>query len=76
MPLTAEQARDVADLRLTMIQNMQKDLPPEHGIDKERLRAALDAVRQERSLGDTTGSKAKAKAPSIPLDLDAFMNKK
>ena len=75
MPFSAEDATFVAETRLKMVQNMAKNLPPEHGIDKEKLKAALEIVRSERSLGDATGSKAKAKAPTIPLDLKAFMNK-
>ena len=44
-------------------------------IDKEELKRALGVIRQERSLGDAGGSKAKGKAPTIPLDLEAFMSK-
>ena len=76
MPFSAEDATFVADMRLKMVQNMQGGLAPEHGIDKEELKRALSVVRSERSLGDSTGSKAKAKAPIIPIDLGDFMNKK
>jgi len=76
MPLTIEDARFVADTRLKLVQNMRDGLAPEHGIDKEKLKKALEIVRHERSIGDATGSKAKAKAPSIPLDLASFMAKK
>lgn len=76
MPYTAEQAKFVADLRLKMVQNMAANKPPEAGIDKEKLKEALEIVRHERSIGDATNSGAKAKAPIIPLDLDAFMGKK
>ncbi len=76
MPLTIEDARFVADTRLKLVQNMRDGVAPEHGIDKEKLKAALELVRHERSIGDATNSKAKAKAPSIPIDLGAFMSKK
>ena len=75
MPFSVEDATFVADMRLKLVQNMQKNLAPEHGIDKEDLKRALEVVRKERSLGDAGGSKAKGKAPVIPLDLEAFMNK-
>lgn len=76
MSLSVEDAQAVAQLRLKMVQNMEKNLPPEHGIDKEELKIILEKVRHSRSIGDSTGSGAKAKAPTIPLDLNAFMSKK
>ncbi len=76
MPITVEDARFVADMRLHMVQNMLAGKAPEAGIDKEKLKAALEMVRQDRSIGDATGSKAKGKAPTIPLDLGAFMKPK
>ena len=75
MPFSAEDATFVADMRLKMVQNMRDQLAPEHGIDKEELKRALTVVRKERSIGDAGGSKAKGKAPVIPLDLEAFMKK-
>ena len=75
MPITAEDARTVADLRLKMVQNMRAGKPPEADIDKEELKRALEMVRKDRSIGDATGSKAKAKAPSIPFDIDSFLKK-
>lgn len=76
MPFSVEDARTAADMRLKMVQNMQNNLPPEHGLDKDELKRILESVRNERSIGDAGGSKAKGKAPTIPLDLDAFMSKK
>ena len=76
MSLTIEDARMVADMRLKLVQNMRDGKVPEAGIDKEKLRAALELVRRDRSIGDATNSKAKAKAPMIPLDLSAFMKPK
>lgn len=75
MSLTIEDAQFVANTRLKMVQNMQAGLLPEAGIDKEKLKKALELVRKDRSLGDATGSKAKAKAPVIPIDLSSFMKK-
>lgn len=75
MPFSIEDATFVADARLKMVQNMAKGLAPESGIDKEELKRALEVVRKDRSLGDAGGSKAKGKAPQIPMDLGAFMNK-
>jgi len=75
MSISIEDARFVADMRLKLVQNMRDGLTPEAGIDKEKLKAALAIVRQDRSIGDATGSKAKAKAPTIPIDLEAFKRK-
>lgn len=75
MSLSIEDAQFVADTRLKLVQNMRDGKVPEAGIDKEKLKQALELVRQDRSIGDATGSKAKAKAPTIPLDLDNFMQK-
>ncbi len=72
---SVEDARFVSDLRLKMTKNRAAGLPAEHGIDKEQLKKALVCIRNERTLGDVTGSKAKAKAPTIPIDLNAFMKK-
>ena len=74
--LTIEDARLIADMRLKLVQNMRDGLAPEADIDKDKLKAVLAIVRKDRSIGDATGSKAKAKAPIIPIDLDAFMVKK
>jgi len=76
MSLTIEDARFVADMRLKLVQNMRDGLVPEAGIDKDKLRTALELVRRDRSIGDATNSKAKAKAPMIPIDLGDFMGKK
>ncbi len=73
--LTIEDARFVADMRLKLVQNMRDGLAPEHDISKDKLKAALAIVRKDRSIGDATGSKAKAKAPTIPIDLADFMKK-
>lgn len=73
--ITVEDAKFVANMRLKMVQNMQNGLPPEEGIEKEDLKTVLAKVRHSRSIGDATGSKAKAKAPMIPIDLDAFLQK-
>lgn len=75
MSLTIEDAQFVSQMRMKMLKNMQEDKPAEADIDRDELKRALDIVRQSRSIGDATGSKAKAKAPVIPMDLDAFMNK-
>lgn len=75
MAFSVEDATYVADMRLKMVQNMQNQLPPEHGIDKDELKRCLEVVRKDRTLGDAGGSKAKGKAPVIPLDLEAFMKK-
>lgn len=76
MPFTVEDAHFVSDMRLKLVQNMRDGLAAEAGISKEKLRKALEIIRQDRSIGDATNSKAKAKAPTIPLDLGAFMGKK
>jgi hypothetical protein len=47
----------------------------DHGIDKERLKEALDTVRTDRSLG-AGSKKGKTKSEVIPIDLDALMGKK
>ena len=73
MALTAEQAQNIAQMRLRMVTNMKAGKPAESGIDKDELKATLELIRQDRSLGDATGSKAKAKAPQIPIDLGEFM---
>ena len=73
MGLTIEDARFIANTRLKLVQNMQEGKVPEAGIDKEVLKKTLDLVRQDRSIGDATNSKAKAKAPTIPIDLKSFM---
>lgn len=75
MGLTVDDAKELAQMRLRLLENKKKGLPAEHGIDKEKLKDCLELIRKDRSLGDATGSKAKAKAPVIPMDLDAFMNK-
>ena len=75
MPFSVEDARTAADMRLKMVQNMQNNLAPEHGIDKDELKRILESVRSDRSIGDAGGSNAKGKAPVIPLDLEAFMKK-
>lgn len=75
MSLSIEDAQFVSNTRLKLLQNIKAQLPPDHGIDKEKLKLALELVRTDRSLGDTTGSKAKAKAPIIPIDLESFMKK-
>jgi len=75
MSLTIEDARAVADMRLKLVQNMKADLAPETGIDKDEMKRILEIVRHDRSIGDATGSKAKAKAPMIPIDLEAFKAK-
>lgn len=74
MGLSIEDARFVADTRLKLVQNMSDGKAPEAGIDKDTLKAALEMVRTDRSIGDATNSKAKAKAPIIPIDLKSFMN--
>jgi hypothetical protein len=76
MSLSLEEATFISNTRLKMVQNMQNDLPPEHGLDKEKLKECLALVRKDRSIGDATNSKAKGKAPQIPIDLKAFMAKK
>lgn len=73
MGLSIQEAQFVADTRLKLVTNIKNDLPPEHGIGKEKLKEVLALVRSDRSIGDATNSKAKAKAPMIPLDLDKFM---
>ena len=75
MGLTVDDAREMANMRLKIVQNMQAGKPAEHGIDEEKLAAVLDKVRKDRSLGELSNSKAKGKAPEIPMDLEAFMNK-
>ncbi len=75
MSLSITDAREVADMRLKLVQNIRDGRAPESGIDEDRLKVVLEMVRQDRSIGDATGSKAKGKAPTIPLDLDAFMKK-
>lgn len=75
MSLSIEEAQFVSNTRLKMVQNMQAGLSPEAGLDKEKLKAALELVRKDRSIGDASNSKAKGKAPTIPIDLKAFMSK-
>jgi hypothetical protein len=75
MPLNIEQARFVSDMRLKIVQNVQAGRALDHGIDKERLKEALDTVRTDRSLG-AGSKKGKTKSEVIPIDLDALMGKK
>ncbi|MCK5644194.1 MAG: hypothetical protein KAJ19_25570 [Gammaproteobacteria bacterium] len=75
MSLSIDDAREVADMRLKLVQNIRDGKAPEAGIDEDRMKAVLETVRKDRSIGDATNSKAKGKAPTIPIDLDAFMNK-
>jgi len=76
MSLTVQDARDVADMRLRLVQNIRDHKAPEAGIDQEDLKRCLELVRRDRSIGDATNSKAKAKAPQIPINLEDFMAKK
>lgn len=77
MRLTVEQAQNVSQLRLKMVQNMQKGVPAESGIDEEVLRQALESIRADRSLGEASQAKGKgSSASTIPLDLGEFMKKK
>ena len=73
MSLSIQDAQFVADCRLKLVTNMKNDRVPEHGIEEDDLKRSLELVRHDRSIGDATNSKAKAKAPVIPLDLSAFM---
>lgn len=78
MSLTIEDARFVSEMRLKIVENMQANREPDFGIDKDRLRRALEIVRSERSIGAASSAKAaKASAsPTVPIDLDALMGKK
>jgi len=78
MSLTIEDARFVSDTRLKIIENMQAGREPDFGIDKEKLKKALEIVRSERTIGAASSSKAgkKSSAPTVPVDLDALMGKK
>lgn len=77
MPLTVEDAQFVSQTRLKIVQNIAADRPSDDGIDKDRLKRALDIVRSERSIGAAgAGKKSAAKGPVVPIDLDALMNKK
>ena len=77
MPLTIEDARFVSDCRLQIIQNTEAGKPPSEGIDEDRLRAALDLVRQEMTIGAASAAKKKKSAAAVvPIDLDALMGKK
>jgi hypothetical protein len=75
MSLSIEDAKFVANTRLKIVQNQRDGVAPETGIDEEHLRAVLELVRKDRSIGDAGNSKAKGKAPQIPIDLKAFMKK-
>lgn len=77
MALTVEDARQIADMRKKLIENMNKGLVPEAGIDKSELKRILELVRSDRSIGVEAGNKKKSAAKTmIPLDLDAFMKGK
>lgn len=77
--MTPEEAARTADLRLRILQNVQKGVPPETGITKEELATAISLLRK-----DYTAAQAKSKASgvsnpatSIPVNLnDLFTNKK
>ena len=78
MPLTIEDARFVSEMRLKIVENMAAGRAKDHGIDKDRLRKALDIVRVERSIGAASSAKSKKAAsdPVVQIDLDALMGKK
>jgi hypothetical protein len=78
MPLTIEDAKFVSELRLQIVENMQANRESDFGIDKEKLKKALDIVRAERSIGAAAGGKASKRKsePVVPIDLDALMGKK
>lgn len=75
MSFTVDDARFVADMRMKMVQNMQKGLTPSMGIDKEELKRALEMIRKDRSIGAASSAKGKRSAPTIPIDISAFLTK-
>ena len=75
MSMTPQEARDVAQMRLTVVKNMQAERPADSGIDKNDLKRALELIRQDRSLGEAAKNKKAAEAV-VPINLDDFMAKK
>lgn len=75
MSFSVADSEFVSACRLQMVDNMQKGLAPEAGIDKEKLKRALEIIRQERSIGAAGGGKKtkKESGPVIEIDLEAFM---
>lgn len=75
MAMTPEQARQVTDARLLVLNNIKNERPIAEGINKDLLREALAIVRKDRNIGVMGSGKAtKAKAsPVIPLDLNALV---
>jgi hypothetical protein len=79
--MTPAEATEISDLRLHILRNIQQGLPPETGLDRDKLKAAIAICR-----ADYTAAQSKSKAsgvtdPSKPagpaIDLAAiFTNKK
>ena len=75
MSMTSEDARFVAEARLAIVKNMQAGKPASSGIDKARLRQALELIREDRTLGEASKSK-KAAENVVPINLSDFMKGK
>lgn len=76
MTMTPEQAKEIGQMRLKIVQNMKDGVPPNTGIDEERLKAALAEIRQTRDIGAGVNNKKAKPTATIPLDLEAFMKPK
>lgn len=77
--MTPEEANKTADLRLRILQNTQRGVPPETGLNVEEVHAVIELLRK-----DYTASQSKSKAagvgsaggPSIPVDLNSLFTDK
>ena len=73
--MTPAEANQCADLRLRILQNTQKGVPPETGLTAEEVHLVLELLRK-----DYTAAQSKSKAagvgnpssPSIPVDLNSL----
>ena len=77
--MTPAEANKAADLRLRILQNTQKGVPPETGLSAEEVHEVIELLRK-----DYTAAQSKSKAagvgspsaPSIPVDLNSLFTDK
>lgn len=77
--MTPEEANRVADLRLRILQNTQKGVPPETGLNVEEVHAAIELLRKDYTAAQTKSKAAgvgSVAAPSIPVDLGSLFTDK
>lgn len=73
MPMTPEDVAELNDLRSTILSNTQRGLPAYHGIDQDRLKAAINKLREDRKNAGAETKKSgggKKKAQSSVANLD------